>query len=54
MAYATWTMTYNDFNQLTVKYTGVLASPVTDDERWDYSYDDNGNLTNVIQKVYNG
>jgi hypothetical protein len=51
----TWTLEYNDLNQLDRRFTGATwAGSQSGEERWDYAYDDNGNLTSAIQETYNG
>jgi len=51
----TWTLEYNDSNQLTKRYTGTSwSNGSTGDIRWDYTYDDNGNLTQAKKEEYNG
>jgi len=42
-AYSKWTLEYNDLNQLTKKYNGLSWTLGT--ERYGYTYDANGNLT---------
>jgi hypothetical protein len=46
---------YNDLNQLVKRHTGSSWSgSAAGEERWDTSYDDNGNLTYAFQETYNG
>jgi hypothetical protein len=46
-----WTMEYNDLNQLDRRYDGASWSGADGDARWDYTYDDNGNLTQAKKEA---
>jgi hypothetical protein len=51
----TWTLEYNDLNQLTQRYTGPSwGGSVSGEERLAYAYDANGNLLAATQETYNG
>ena len=50
----TWNMTYNDLNQLTYRFEGTRADGSSGEERFSYTYDDNGNLTQMKSETYNG
>ena len=50
----TWKMDYNALNQLTYRYVDPWATGPTGEERFSYTYDDNGNLTQMKTETYNG
>jgi len=46
-----WAMEHNDLNQLDRRYDGASWSGADGDVRWDYTCDDNGNLTQAKQEA---
>jgi hypothetical protein len=50
----TWKMDYNGLNQLTYRYVDPWATGTAGEERFSYTYDDNGNLTQMKTETYNG